>query len=92
LPGASVPHEKEDEMTNWSREEATKFVRALFEHVSRDDAPKDEWVEAWTDRALKLGTVEKAFFTFIGAPSHQKRMADERRSEEHTSNSSHKHW
>lgn len=65
-------------MTTWSREDAAAFVRGLFEHVARDDAPRPDWIEAWTERAIKLGSAEKTFLTFVNTPQHQKRMAEER--------------
>lgn len=76
--GSPDKMEAEVGMQSWSKEEAQRFVRALFEHVSRDESPKPEWVQAWTIRALNLGSAEKTFFAFIGTPSHQKRMEEER--------------
>jgi len=70
-------------MTTWSRDEAERFVRALFEHVARDDAPKSEWVEAWIERALRLGSAEKVFFAYVSTPHHQRRMVDERDARPH---------
>lgn len=65
-------------MVDWSRDKATQFVLALFEHVAREDAPKPEWVEAWTDRALKLGSAEETFSAFVGTPGHRERIERER--------------
>jgi hypothetical protein len=62
----------------WSRAEAKAFVTALFAHVLREDTPKPDWIEAWTERALRIGAPDKVFFAFIEVPSHKARLADER--------------
>lgn len=69
---------KEPASPPWPRAEAAAFILALFQHVLREDTPKPEWVEAWTERAVKIGAPDKVFFAFINAPAHQTRMADER--------------
>ncbi len=65
-------------MTSWSHDKAEPFVLALFAHVARNDAPKPEWVQAWTERALRLGSAEATFLAFIETPGHQKRIEDDR--------------
>jgi hypothetical protein len=75
---ASALQTEEHMAESWTEADARAFVMALFEHVAREDAPRPEWIEDWTRRAVKLGDAAKTFAAFVSTPGHVKRLAEER--------------